>query len=78
MWILLLTCCLDAAPAEPRQRQVQRDSALNHIHAFDEKNLIVVGDDGAMWKEVVTWESFAKWSLGKRLVDAADGDGRPP
>jgi four helix bundle protein len=26
-----------------------------------------------VWQEVMTWDSFAKWTLGKQLVDAADG-----
>ena len=26
-----------------------------------------------VWDEVSAWVSFAKWSLGKQLVDAADG-----
>jgi four helix bundle protein len=28
-----------------------------------------------VWEEVSGWESFAKWSVGKQLVDAADGIG---
>ena len=28
-----------------------------------------------VWKEVSTWDNFAKWSVGKQLVDAADGIG---
>jgi four helix bundle protein len=27
----------------------------------------------AVWQDVMTWDSFAKWTLGKQLVDAADG-----
>lgn len=26
-----------------------------------------------VWSEVADWDNFAKWSLGKQLVEAADG-----
>jgi len=32
---------------------------------------VEVGED--VWEIVVGWESFSKWTVGKQLVDAADG-----
>jgi len=26
-----------------------------------------------VWQEVLGWESFSRWSLGKQLVESADG-----
>ncbi len=35
-----------------------------HAISYDLSNTI--------WREVIGWESFAKWIIGKQLVDAAD------
>jgi four helix bundle protein len=35
------------------------------------KLAVEVGED--VWKVVTEWESFSKWTIGKQLVDAADG-----
>ena len=33
--------------------------------------LLTVGEE--IWQEVGTWQSFEKWTIGKQLVESADG-----